>query len=161
MTNQPPMTNPPQDSGNQYIQIYGNPGDSGLAPIKVDFTTAFKRAFRKYATFKGRASQSEFWFFTLGNLVVIFSLFTLARSIGVEPSGDTNGIGTILGLAVFAWYLVSFLPALGLLVRRLHDTGHSGWFYWIVLIPLIGAIILLMSLAKKGDVDSNQYGPAS
>jgi uncharacterized membrane protein YhaH (DUF805 family) len=161
MTNQPPMTNPPQDSGNQYVQIYGNPGDIGLAPTKVDFTTAFKRAFSKYATFKGRASQSEFWFFTLGNLVVIFSLFTLAGTIGVEPSGDTNGIGTILGLAVFAWYLVSFLPALGLLVRRLHDTGHSGWFYWIVLIPLIGAIILLVSLAKKGDVDTNQYGPAS
>jgi len=155
------MSNQPQDSGNQYIQIYGNPGDSGLAPIKVDFATAFKRAFRKYATFKGRASQSEFWFFTLGNLVVIFSLFTLAGTIGVDPSGDTNGTGSILGLALIAWYLVSILPSLGLLVRRLHDTGHSGWFYWIVLIPLIGAIILLVSLAKKGDVDTNQYGPAS
>jgi uncharacterized membrane protein YhaH (DUF805 family) len=161
MTNQPPMNNPPQDSGNQYVQIYGNPGDSGLAPIKVDFTTAFKRAFRKYATFNGRASQSEYWFFFLGNLVVIFSLLILSATIGVDSNGDQNASGTILGLAVFAWYLVSFLPSVGLLLRRLHDTGHSGWFYWIVLIPLIGAIILLVSLAKKGDVDTNQYGPAS
>jgi uncharacterized membrane protein YhaH (DUF805 family) len=161
MTNQPPMATPPQDSENQFVPKYGTAGNSELAPIKVDFASAFKRAFSKYATFKGRASQSEFWFFTLANLVVIFSLFTLAGTIGVEPSGDMNGIGTILGLAVFAWYLVSFLPSVGLLVRRLHDTGHSGWFYWIVLIPLIGAIILLVSLAKKGDVDTNQYGPAS
>ena len=161
MTNQPPMANPPQDSGTQFVQIYGNPGDSGLAPTKVDFTTAFKRAFSKYATFKGRASQSEYWFFFLGNLVVIFSLLILSATIGVDSNGDQNASGTILGLALIAWYLVSILPALGLLVRRLHDTGHSGWFYWIVLIPLIGAIILLVSLAKKGDVIANQYGPAS
>ena len=161
MTNQPPMANPPQDSGTQFVQIYGNPGDSGLAPTKVDFTTAFKRAFSKYATFKGRASQSEYWFFFLGNLVVIFSLLILSATIGVDSNGDQNASGTILGLALIAWYLVSILPSLGLLVRRLHDTGHSGWFYWIVLIPLIGAIILLVSLAKNGDVIANQYGPAS
>jgi uncharacterized membrane protein YhaH (DUF805 family) len=161
MTNQPPMATPPQDSGNQYVQVSGNAANSEFAPLKVDFATAVTRAFSKYATFKGRASQSEYWFFFLGNLVVIFSLLILSATIGVDSNGDQNASGTILGLALIAWYLVSILPALGLLVRRLHDTGHSGWFYWIVLIPFVGAIILLVSLAKKGDVDTNQYGPAS
>ena len=80
---------------------------------------------------------------------------------GVDSNGDPNAIGSSLTQALFAWYLGSAVPAISLLVRRLHDTGHSGWFYWIILIPLIGAMILLVSLAKKSDVVPNQFGPAS
>ena len=127
----------------------------------MNFPTAFQRAFSKYATFKGRASRSEFWFVALGSSIITFSVLVLSSMFGVDSNGDPNAIGSSLTQALFAWYLGSAVPAISLLVRRLHDTGHSGWFYWIVLIPLIGAIILLVSLAKKGDVDTNQYGPAS
>lgn len=156
------MTNqPPQDSGTQVVQVSGNAANSEFAPLKVDFATAVTRAFSKYATFKGRASRSEYWFFLLANLVVILSVIMLSALIGADSNGDPTAIGSILGVALIVWYIGSFLPTLGLLVRRLHDTGHSGWFYWIVLIPFVGAIILLLSLVKKGDVIPNQYGPAS
>lgn len=161
MTNQPPMATPPQDSGTQFVQVSGNAANSEFAPLKVDFATAVTRAFSKYATFKGRASRSEYWFFLLANLVVILSVIMLSALVGVDSNGDPTAIGSILGVALIVWYIGSFLPTLGLLVRRLHDTGHSGWFYWIVLIPFVGAIILLVSLVKKGDVIPNQYGPAS
>ena len=161
MTNQPPMATPPQDSGTQFVHVSGNAANSEFAPLKVDFATAVTRAFSKYATFKGRASRSEYWFFLLANLVVILSVIMLSALIGADSNGDPTAMGSILGVALIVWYIGSFLPTLGLLVRRLHDTGHSGWFYWIVLIPFVGAIILLVSLAKKGDVIPNQYGPAS
>ena len=50
------------------------------------------------------------------------------------------------------------LPHLAVMVRRLHDTGRSGWWYWIALIPLIGAILLLVWFCSRGTVGSNQYG---
>ena len=132
-----------------------------VAPVGVIFPTAFQRAFSKYATFKGRASRSEFWFVALGSSMITFSVLVLSSMFGVDSNGDPNAIGSSLTQALFAWYLGSAVPAISLLVRRLHDTGHSGWFYWIILIPLIGAMILLVSLAKKSDVVPNQFGPAS
>lgn len=137
MTNQPPMSTPPQDSGTQFVQVSGNAANSDFAPLKVDFATAVTRAFSKYANLKGRASRSEYWFFLLANLVVIVSVTILSTLIGVDSNGDPTAIGSILGVALIIWYIGSFLPTLGLLVRRLHDTGHSGWFYWIVLIPFV------------------------
>ena len=161
MTNQPPMITPPQNSGTQFVQVSGDAANREYAPISVNFPTAFQRAFSKYATFKGRASRSEFWFVALGSSIITFSVLVLSAIFGVDSNGDPNAIGSSLNQALFAWYLGSAVPAISLLVRRLHDTGHSGWFYWIVLIPLIGAMILLVSLAKKSDVMPNQYGPAS
>ena len=161
MTNQPPMITPPQNSGTQFVQVSGDAANREYAPINVNFPTAFQRAFSKYATFKGRASRSEFWFVALGSSIITFSVLVLSSMFGVDSSGDPNAIGSSLTQALFAWYLGSAVPAISLLVRRLHDTGHSGWFYWIILIPLIGAMILLVSLAKKSDVVPNQFGPAS
>ena len=161
MTNQPPMITPPQNSGAQFVQVSGDAANREYAPINVNFPTAFQRAFRKYATFKGRASRSEFWFVALGSSMITFSVLVLSSMFGVDSNGDPNAIGSSLNQALFAWYLGSAVPAISLLVRRLHDTGHSGWFYWIILIPLIGAMILLVSLAKKSDVVPNQFGPAS
>ena len=161
MTNQPPMITPPQNSGTQFVQVSGDAANREYAPKNVNFPTAFQRAFSKYATFKGRASRSEFWFVALGSSIITFSVLVLSAIFGVDSSGDPNAIGSSLNQALFAWYLGSAVPAISLLVRRLHDTGHSGWFYWIILIPLIGAMILLVSLSKKSDVVPNQFGPAS
>ena len=65
----------------------------------------------------------------------------------------------IIGLALAAFGLLTVIPGLAVMVRRLHDTDRSGWWFWISLIPWIGAIILLVFLASEGTRGYNQYGP--
>lgn len=113
---------------------------------------AVKTCFRKYATFKGRASRSEYWYFCLFNIIVTCVLLGLAIAIKQEDI-------SLLFLALVSIYsIVIFLPSLAAIVRRLHDTGKSGWLYCLVFIPYIGAFILLFFLCKKSDSNINVYG---
>ena len=73
--------------------------------------------------------------------------------LGTNPmAGESGVLSNLYSLAVF-------LPSLGVLVRRLHDVGKSGWFFLIVLIPLIGAIWLLVLLFKDSEQGENKWGP--
>ncbi|MFE1307643.1 DUF805 domain-containing protein [Streptomyces sp. NPDC058755] len=101
---------------------------------------------KKYAVFSGRARRQEFWMFFLFNLIVSIVLTVVGNAI------DSNILSVIYALAVL-------LPYLGVAVRRLHDTGRSGWWILIALIPLVGTIILIVFLATEGKSEPNQYGP--
>jgi len=101
---------------------------------------------KKYAVFSGRARRTEYWMFSLFNFIIAIVLGVLDRlisSIGV--------IGMLYSLAVF-------LPGIAVSVRRLHDTNRSGWWLFILLIPLIGWIIFLLYMAEDGNPGQNQYG---
>ena len=95
---------------------------------------------KKYAVFSGRAGRAEYWWFVLANLII-----SVAISI---VSDDLNNLYGIL----------TFLPGLGVGVRRLHDVGKSGHFLWFLLIPIVGWIIVILKLAKKGHHGENKYG---
>jgi uncharacterized membrane protein YhaH (DUF805 family) len=101
---------------------------------------------KKYATFSGRASRSEYWFFVLFNM--IFAIVTLVL----------DGVAGTMGIIYLVYILATFLPALGVGVRRLHDTNRSGWMILISLIPLIGIILLLVWVCQDSDAGDNQYG---
>lgn len=98
-----------------------------------------------YVNFNGRARRSEYWYFTLCNVLISIVLAIIGYVL------ELNFIGDIYSLAVL-------LPGLAVAVRRLHDVNKSGWFLLIGLIPLIGAIWLIVVLATDGDSGSNQYG---
>ena len=98
------------------------------------------QATKKYAVLSGRASRSEFWYHYL--------FFAIGAAI-------TTLIHPILYL-VFALGLT--IPTISVHVRRLHDIGKSGWFYWIILIPFVGAILMIIWLCKKGTEGENEYG---
>ncbi|MFJ9814760.1 DUF805 domain-containing protein [Streptomyces sp. NPDC101151] len=100
---------------------------------------------KKYAVFSGRARRQEYWMFFLFNLIISIVLTVVDRAIG------SNVLSLIYSLAVL-------LPGLGVAVRRLHDTGRSGWWMLIALIPLVGVIILIVFLATEGKAEENQYG---
>ena len=106
----------------------------------VSFIDAVKSAFVHFADFKGRARRSEYWWFTLFNVIV----------------------GTVIGAIVpnlaWIWTLIVLVPGLALCVRRLHDVGKSGWFYLWVLLPIAGFIIVLIQFLKDSGED-NQWGP--
>ena len=98
-----------------------------------------------YADFEGRARRTEYWMFLLVNVLIAFVLGIIAAMTGFRA------LSTLYSLAVL-------LPGIAVGVRRLHDTGRSGWWLLISLIPVIGTIWIIVLLATNGDAGSNQYG---
>ena len=101
---------------------------------------------RKYADFSGRASRTEFWMFTLVNLIIILILSAVSRFFGWQASLVDN----IYNLAVF-------IPGLAVGVRRLHDTDRTGWWLLIAIIPLVD-LILLVFFVQASQPGANEYG---
>lgn len=110
---------------------------------------AVKTSLSKYATFQGRASRSEYWWFTL--FAVLVYAAAIALDVAIRISEDFN-------VLTFLVILTLAVPTISAMVRRLHDTGRSGWWYFISYIPLIGAIWLLVLLILDGEPTDNQYG---
>ena len=101
---------------------------------------------QKYASFSGRARRTEYWMFFL-------VYFVIALVIGV-----VEGLLSIGGYLTGIFALVHLLPSLGVTVRRLHDTGRSGWWILLSFIPIIGALVLLYFMVKSGDPQGNRFG---
>ncbi len=95
----------------------------------------------------------EYWMFTLIQSIIVFAI-----SIVVQVSASDNTTNP-LRIVLFAYIVISIVPSLSCAVRRLHDTGRSGWWYFISLIPLIGGIALLVFFCMDSEPDRNQYGP--
>ena len=122
----------------------------------MTFVESIKTCLGKFDTWKGRAARSEFWFFTLFVLLVEIVAMVIDNVTGLafHVGGVSAGYGWVYLLAS----LVLFLPNLSVLVRRLHDTNHSGWWYWIALVPLLGGILLLVWFCSKGTTGENRFG---
>ena len=106
----------------------------------------YMEVLRKYAEFNGRARRSEYWWFVLINVLVSMAIMLLDMFMG-------------LGFLSFVYALAVLLPSLAVAVRRLHDTGRSGWWILVGFVPLIGAIVLLVFLFQDSEPGTNQYGP--
>ena len=113
------------------------------------------KVLRQYVDFKGRARRSEYWYFSLFSVLISIVLGIIDMTVlGADPfAGESGMLGNLYSLAVL-------LPSLGVLVRRLHDVGKSGWFFLIVLIPLIGFIWLLILLFRDSQQGENKWGPS-
>lgn len=118
----------------------------------MDFTQAVKAVFSKYVTFSGRARRAEYWWFALFQLLCGIALSIVDHMLFGRPYSDTGPLEGIFSLLIF-------LPAISVMVRRLHDGDRSGWWFWIILIPLVGALFLLYWLVSKGTTGPNDYGP--
>ncbi|MGH8869690.1 MAG: DUF805 domain-containing protein [Actinomycetes bacterium] len=118
----------------------------------MSFTEAVRTALSQYATFTGRARRSEYWWFVLFTVLVNIATSIIDAVLG---SGTASGFGVVSTLASLAL----LLPSLAVLVRRLHDTGRSGWWVLIGLVPLAGAIVLIVFAVQDSQPAPNQYGP--
>ena len=117
----------------------------------MGFTEAIRNGFQNYVTFSGRARRAEYWWWYL----FVFLLLGVALILDVYAFRSNSDVGPAYGLASLA----VILPNISVTVRRLHDTGRSGWWFWLGLIPLIGALILLYWMIKRGDQGANEFGP--
>ena len=119
---------------------------------------AVRTVLSKYATFEGRASRAEFWWWSLAMLLLqlvtqLIDAFLIAPMLGFDPAAENAGqpLSLLLSLAVL-------LPAIAVAVRRLHDIGRSGWWLLIGLVPLVGALVLLWFYTRPSD-ETNAWGP--
>ena len=173
----------PQDHFNPawaQANAYAAPTSSG-PQRQVTMGEAFKRFWTRW-TCQGRASRSEFWLAQLALFLIVFGvLFMLGFLARIAGNADTVALVPIL---TWVWVLATLIPNSCLSVRRLHDTGHSGWYYFLLLIPdiclrvyrlhdtgyngwcyvlgrvlIVGWLLLLIWLCRASEPHENQYGP--
>ena len=106
----------------------------------VSFAEAIKLFFVRYTDFNGRSRRSEYWWFCLFNMIV------------------STVITMVIPNLAWIWTVATLIPTLALCIRRLHDVGRSGWWYLILFVPLVGAILLIVWFCSDSGPD-NQWGP--
>ena len=144
---QPPYGGQPPYSQPGYQQPPYGAQPSHNYSQEIGFGDAIKICFNKFADFEGRARRSEFWWWYLFNVIVSMVVNIITIPMGYIPGIVFSGIIS----------LILLLPNLAAAVRRLHDTGRSGWMYLIGLIPCIGIIFLIIWFCEDSQGD-NEYG---
>jgi uncharacterized membrane protein YhaH (DUF805 family) len=127
---------------------YGSPTERprgvSTREASMSFAESVRSCFSNYVTWNGRAGRAEYWWFAL----FAFLFYLVGAVITVVAHS---------AIPVVLFALVIILPSIAVAVRRLHDTGRSGWWYWISLIPLVGGITLLVFMCSGSD-GPNSYG---
>ena len=113
----------------------------------MSFVDAINSVFSQYANFSGRARRSEYWYY-----VLCYAIISIVINLLSQASSVFAIVGTVVGLALIC-------PTLAVEIRRLHDIGKSGWYLRFNLIPLVGAIILIVWFCKDSEPGDNMYGP--
>jgi uncharacterized membrane protein YhaH (DUF805 family) len=109
---------------------------------------------KKYAVFEGRAGRKEYWFFILFNVLISMALGYVDWLTGnINPE---TGLGILSGI----YALGVMIPGMAVSVRRLHDTGRSGWWLLITFVPVIGAIVFIYFMVLDSNPEINEYGPS-
>ena len=114
----------------------------------------YKLCWAKYATFEGRARRSEYWFFNLFNIIAMF-VFVFGL-VGGILDGVFGTPAVFTGVLLGGYVLASFIPTVAVTVRRLHDTGRSGWWLLLSLIPVGGLVIFIFTVLDSAD--ENDFG---
>ena len=113
---------------------------------------------KRYAEFSGRSRRSEYWWYTL--LLVLMSIVVrLLFGASPDPLNPFAFPQIFGGWLSFLLVVATIIPSLGVAVRRLHDRGKSGWWYFILLVPIIGGIVLLVWFCQEGESGPNRFGP--
>ncbi|MDQ0795180.1 DUF805 domain-containing protein [Streptomyces sp. B1I3] len=100
---------------------------------------------KNYAGFSGRARRKEYWMFVLFNFIVAVVLVAIGAALKTQ-------------IPYIIYIVAVLIPMLAVVVRRLHDTGRSGWWFLITFVPLVGGIILLVFMCTEGARGTNEYG---
>ena len=102
---------------------------------------------KNFGDFKGRSRRSEYWYFSLFMMIFLIVAAVIDGMLWETP------------ILYFVVALAALVPGLAVAVRRLHDTGRSGWHYLIGLIPLVGPILLLVWFCSDSNPGPNKWGP--
>jgi uncharacterized membrane protein YhaH (DUF805 family) len=137
---------------------------TGTAPLNqplygASIGQAVGRFWKKYATFSGRASRSEFWWWALVNIIIsgiLYGVLLATTDMQAMAQTGTPQFGPAY-VVYLLWSLATLIPGLALTWRRLHDTNRSGLWIFISLIPLVGAIILIVFYVSEGNPAGQRF----
>ena len=133
----------------------------------MNMTQSVVKCVRKYGTFGGRASRSEYWWFVLFAFLFEWPYFLTSlpgsftipfTHMEITLFGETDPVNQALQYFYFSASLLLVVPQLAVASRRLHDVGKRGWSWLLVIIPVIGWIVVARRLSKKGKGGPNKYG---
>jgi uncharacterized membrane protein YhaH (DUF805 family) len=133
----------------------GSPQMAARTQQKIGLFAAIGYGFKGYFTWRGRSTRAEFWYWFLsGVLVFSFVVALMGFLVPVMPVGS----GEYLSYIWLIYVCVILLPTLSVQIRRLHDTDHNGWWVLFGWIPIIGTIVILIWLCRKGTEGTNRFG---
>lgn len=118
-------------------------------PFRRTFSNSVAICFEKYVDFEDRAPRAEYWYFVLFQVICFVGLAVVGAVF--FGSHDAGGVGALLSLGLF-------LPTLAVSVRRLHDIDRTGFWYFMVLVPVAGTILLLVWFCTRGTEGPNRFG---
>ena len=118
----------------------------------MSFGQSVSHVLANLTNFSGRASRSEFWWW------YVFTIILSAIAWGIENLTGLRGDGTFAGILTYVVGFVLFLATLAVAVRRLHDTGRSGWWVLLYFLCCIGQIILIVFWVQASQPTENTYG---
>lgn len=151
----------PQQQQAYQRQNYGGPTAGRYQPEPGPLDYMFM-PLKKYVQFSGRSRRSEYWWFFLFSALG-YMILGVMLGIGIatmDPyANEMPVIGTIGLILMVFWALALFLPTIAVSVRRFHDQNQSGWLYLLILIPYLGAFIILIFMFIDGTRGPNNYGP--
>ena len=128
----------------------------------MTFTSAIKQCYNKAVTLSGRASRSEYWFFSLYQLLLIFVLVAIITTICINLQDNDSGlVPNLMGIIILLLSItlsIHIVPMFCVTVRRLHDRNLSGWLMLLSLVP-IGHVVLLIFMLLPSTLGDNSYGP--
>ena len=148
-----------EQEGQPQAQQFGAPAFSPRPQQMMGFMDALTTVFRnKYATFSGRASRSEYWWSYLGYFVIatVLQIFAIIGGIRLIDAGELALLPSLIALVGI---VAMIIPTIAVSVRRMHDTGKSGWMLLILIIPCIGFILWIVWMVEDGQAHDNAYGP--
>ena len=117
----------------------------------MGFTDSLNSCFENYTSFSGRAARAEYWWFAVF-IAAVYFIATTADSVVFGSDSRLQLFGLVAAVALF-------MPALSVSIRRLHDLDRSGWWLLVALVPIFGAVVLLLWYFSRGTYGSNRYGP--
>ena len=113
----------------------------------------YLKVLKQYADFGGRAQRKEYWLFVAFNILIGGGLAFVDAVLGMwDPQ---TGYGVLSGL----YTLAILVPSLAVTIRRLHDTGRSGWWFLVAFVPVLGFLVLLYFFVQDSESGANAYGP--
>lgn len=171
---QPPQPSPPYSGQNAPYKRYqqpvypqqpmGTPGGQSVAQEKTGLIASYVKFWKNYANFSGRSRRADYWYVVLANILMFFSLSVMMGIlIGLRTSSGYYGeemkfIMLPFSLLCSLYFLAGLIPGLAVVVRRLHDTGKSGIYLLITLLPIVGSLLLFIFLVQDSQPGPNQYG---
>lgn len=121
--------------------------------LNMTLFDGFKKCMKEYAKFDGRARRKEYWGFNL--FLLLFYVLGLILAAIIDTITAAPFLTSLVDISLLAF----IVPSISVAVRRLHDIGKSGAWYFISFIPIIGGIWMLVLMCTEGDFNENMYGP--